>query len=238
MKKAINEKLIKRNKIIGNVTSIGGIAILAAGLFINMKPTPTRTMISFGALIVGFIVAQISTNYVSRFGRSPRFDEIIANNLDKLNNQYTFHVYSGPVPMLLVGPSGLWIPIPLVAGGEITYDKKWRQHGGSFFMKMFGQENIGKPEMEVASNEKQVRDFLKSHLEDVEIPPINSVLIAINPKAVIGDVENAPIPLVETSGLRRYIRKADRKMDTEISPAVLDKINSALIGERADIIVS
>ena len=119
MKIVINEKLIKRNKTIGNVTSIGGIAILAAGLILNINPTPTRTMISFGALIIGFIVAQISTTYVTRFGRSPRFDEIIANNLSKLSNEYTFYAYSGPVPMLLVGPAGLWIPLPVVAGGEI-----------------------------------------------------------------------------------------------------------------------
>jgi hypothetical protein len=228
MKKVINEQLIKRNKTIGNITSIGGIAILAAGLILNINPTPIRTIISFSALIVGFIVAQISTNYVSKFGRNPRYDDIIANNLNKLNHEYTFYVYSGPTPMLLVGPSGLWIPIPLVAGGEISFDKKWRQSGGSFFMKMFGQENIGKPEIEVASSEKLVLDFLSKHLREDEIPPIKCILVALNPKAVIGDVENAPVPLVETSGLRRYIRKVDRKMEKEISPTAIEKINTAL----------
>lgn len=231
MNKVINDKLIKRNKTIGNVTSIGGIAILAAGLILNINPTPIRTIISFSALIVGFIVAQISTNYVSKFGRNPRLDQIIANNLNKLNYEYTFYVYSGPIPMLLVGPSGLWIPIPLVAGGEISFDKKWRQRGGSFFLKMFGQENIGKPELEIASYKKLVLDFLSNHLSEDEIPPINSILVTLNPKAVIGDVENAPVPLVETSGLRRYIRKVDRKMEKEISPTVVDKINAALTVE-------
>ncbi|MDI9566145.1 MAG: hypothetical protein ACOYKH_00810 [Brevefilum fermentans] len=228
MNKVINEKLIKRNKTIGNVLSISGFAILIGGLILNMNPTPTKTLVSFGALIVGFIVAQISTTYVTRFGRSPRFDEIIADNLSKLNNQYTFYVYNGPVPMLLVGPSGLWIPIPTIAAGEISYDNKWRQRGGSAFMKIFGQESIGKPELEIINQEKLIIDFLKKHVNEEQIPPTNFVLVSMNPKAVIGDVENAPVPIVDISSLRRFIRKNDRKEELKISETLIEKINETL----------
>lgn len=229
MKKVINEKLIKRNKTIGNVLSIGGIAILAGGLILNINPTPVRTIISFSALIVGFILAQISTYFVTRFGRSPRFDEIISDNLSKLNNEYSFYVYSSPIPMVLIGPSGLWIPIPVVAGGEISYNKKWQQRGGSFLMKMFGQENIGKPALEVSSNEKQIYAQLEKFLDESEMPPVNSILVSLHPKAVIGDVENAPIPIVEADALRRYIRKVDRKINADIQPETLEKIHDALV---------
>jgi hypothetical protein len=228
MNKVINEKLIKRNKTIGNVLSISGFAILIGGLILNMNPTPTKTLVSFGALIVGFIVAQISTTYVTRFGRSPRFDEIIADNLSKLNNQYTFYVYNGPVPMLLVGPSGLWIPIPTIAAGEISYDNKWRQRGGSAFMKIFGQESIGKPELEIINQEKLIIDFLRKHVNEEQIPPTNFVLVSMNPKAVIGDVENAPVPIVDISSLRRFIRKNDRKEELKISETLIEKINETL----------
>ncbi|MFA7408149.1 MAG: hypothetical protein WCY93_10090 [Anaerolineaceae bacterium] len=227
MNKVINEKLIKRNKTIGNVLSISGFAILIGGLILNMNPTPTKTLVSFGALIVGFIVAQISTTYVTRFGRSPRFDEIIADNLSKLNNQYTFYIYNGPVPMLLVGPGGLWIPIPTIAAGEISYDNKWRQRGGSAFMKIFGQESIGKPELEIVNQEKQIIDFLKKHVSEDHIPPTNFVLVSMNPKAVIGDVENAPVPIVGIGSLRRFIRKNDRKEEFVISETLIEKINAA-----------
>jgi hypothetical protein len=232
MKKEINEKLIKRNKTIGNALSIGGIAILAAGLILNINPTPQRTLISFGALIVGFIVAQISTTYVTRFSRSPRFDEIIGDNLSKFSNDYTFYVYTGPVPMLLVGPTGLWIPVPVVASGEISFDKKWRQKGGSFLMKMFGQENIGRPSLEVESNEKDLYGYLDKFLEEDEMPAVNSILVSMHPKAVIGDVENAPTPIVEIGALRRHIRKVDRKSETEIPPATLEKIHAAFAVEN------
>jgi len=232
MKQVINEKLINRNKKIGNITSIVGIAILVAGLILNIKPTPSRTLISLGALVVGFIIAQISTYYVARFSRSPRYDEIIADNLSKLNNQYTFYVYKSPVPMLLVGPKGIWVPSTISASGEIYYDKKWRQRGGSFLLKMFGQENIGRPEMDIRNNEKAIVDFLSGLLDKNEIPPVRSILVSMHPKSTIGDIENAPIPIVVPDSVRRNIRKIDRKIEVEIDQETQGKINEALANYR------
>jgi len=228
MKKVINETLISRNKKIGNILTILGAAILIGGLILNIKPDPTRTLLSLVALIVGFVLAQISSYYVSRFVRSPRFDEIIADNLSKLNNEYTFFAYSSPVPILLTGPHGLWIPIPLTASGEIYYDGKWKQRGGNFFLKLFGQETLGKPERDIESRENQVLRFLEENLPEEEIPPINSILVSLHPKATIGDVESAPNPIVTVDALRRSIRKVDRKSEEQISQEILDKINEVL----------
>jgi hypothetical protein len=230
MKLITNDTLIKRNKKIGNILSFLGIAILASGLVLNLKHTPQKTLISFGALIVGFIIAQISTYYVTKFGRSPRFDELINDNLSRLNNNYAFFVYSSPVPMLLTGPYGIWIPIPVAASGEIVYDKKWKQHGGGFLLKLFGQENIGRPQMDADSNVKVLQDFLEKHFSAEEMPTIKPILVSLHPKAVIGDVENAPLPIVQLDGLRRYIRKIDRKVEEQLSAETLEKLNQLLGG--------
>ncbi len=224
MKLVTNSKLIKRNKMIGNIASIVGIVVLGVGLVLNFNPTPTKTIISFAALIVGFIISQISTYFVTRFSRSPRFDEIIADNLTKLDNDYTLFVYTSPVPILLISEAGIWIPVPVMASGQIYYDKKWRQRGGGFMMKLFGQENIGKPEMDIKANEKAVRKALEGQFD--ELPPINSILVSMHPKAEIGDTENAPHPIVEVNALRRNIRKVDRKVEEEdkISPEKTEQI--------------
>jgi hypothetical protein len=232
MKQITNDKLITRNKKIGNITSILGIAILIGGLILNINPDPTRTILSLGALIVGFVIAQISTFFVTRFGRSPRFDEIIASNLSKLNNEYTFFVYTSPVPMLLTSPHGIWIPVPVSVGGEIYYDGKWRQKGGNVMLKIFGQENLSKPEKDVAAREAQIRKFLEDNLGMDSIPPINNVLVSLHPKAIIGNVEDAPTPIVEVEALRRTIRKVDRKREEEISPELLNKINDLSNSEK------
>lgn len=228
MKLVKNDKLISRNKKIGNILTILGAAILIGGLILNIKPDPTRTLISLAALIVGFVLAQISSYYVNRFGRNPRFDELIADNLSKLNNDYTFYAFAAPVPMLLVGPHGIWIPIPITAGGEIYYEGKWKQRGGNFFLKIFGQETLGRPERDIEARENSIRQFLREKFQDEALPKIDSILISLHPKASIGDVENAPTPIVELNALRRTIRKVDRKREEEMSQETLEKINELL----------
>jgi hypothetical protein len=230
MKLVINQKLIKRNKTIGNIATIAGIAILGVGLVLNINPTPQKTLISFGALIVGFIVSQVSTYFVTRFARTPRFDEVISENLEKLGNDYTFYVYSAPVPMLLVGPGGCWIPVPVYASGELYYDKRWKQRGGGFLMKLFGQENIGRPELDVQANSKEILKTLNEHLDEKEIPEIQGILVSLHPKATIGNTEDAPSPIVEVDALRRTIRKHDRKKE-DLPDESLQEINKILGGD-------
>lgn len=228
MKLIRNDKLIKRNKKLGNILFIGGIVVLGSGLILSFNPTMTKTLISFAALIVGFVVSQISTYYVNRFGRSPRFDELISDNLAKYNNDYSLYVYSSPVPLLFIGPEGIWIPVPIGASGEIYFDKKWKQRGGPALLRLFGQDNIGKPELDVASNEEEVMKFLDKILTEDEMPPINSILVSMNPKTVIGDVDNAPTPIVPLDALRRKMRKFERNAEVVVPQEILDKINEAL----------
>ncbi len=228
MKLIRNDKLIKRNKKFGNILFIAGIAVLGGGLVLSFNPTMTKTLLSFAALIVGFVISQISTYMVNRFGRSPRNDELISDNLAKFNNDYSLYIYKAPVPILLVSPEGLWIPVPINATGEIYFDKKWKQRGGAALMKFFGQENIGKPELDVASNEEEITKFLGKFLSEDEMPPINSILVSINPKAEIGDVSNAPTPIVSLDALRRKIRKFERDSELTIPQDVLNKIYDAL----------
>ena len=197
MKIVRNDKLIKRNKTIGNVASIAGIAILIFGLVMSFNADAVKTLISFIALIVGFVVSQLSTYFVTRFGRQPRYDEVIAENLSKLNDNYTFYVYSTPVPMVLVGPAAIWIPITLQAGGEIYYDKKWKQRGGRLMLKLFGQENIGKPTMDIDSNVAEIAKILKKEMPANQALPIKGILVSMNPETKIGDVSTAPDLIVE-----------------------------------------
>ena len=231
MKIVRNDKLIKRNKTIGNVASIAGIAILIFGLVMSFNADAVKTLISFIALIVGFVVSQLSTYFVTRFGRQPRYDEVIAENLSKLNDNYTFYVYSTPVPMVLVGPAAIWIPITLQAGGEIYYDKKWKQRGGRLMLKLFGQENIGKPTMDIDSNVAEIAKILKKEMPANQALPIKGILVSMNPETKIGDVSTAPDLIVEPDALRRTIRKYDRKDEAGAQPAVLINVNRALGGE-------
>ncbi len=198
----------------------------------SFDQNPTKTLISFIALIVGFIVAQLSTYFVTRFSREPRFDEVIAENLSKLSDEYTFYVYSTPLPMVLVGPAAIWIPVTTMASGEIYYDKKWKQRGGRLMLKIFGQENIGKPAMDIDSNITVLSKTLSKSLPENKILPIKGILVSMNPETKIGDIEEAPNLIVTPDALRRTIRKYDRKDEDGIQPAVLMNINRVLSKEE------
>ena len=57
-----------------------------------------------------------------------------------------------PTAHLLVGPVGVWVLMPRHQAGRITYDEnknRWRQKGGNFYLKIFAQENLGRPDLEI-----------------------------------------------------------------------------------------
>lgn len=212
MKIATNTKLIKRNSRIGQITSLGALGILAAGMYITFK-NPTAVGYSLGALIVGFFLSQIGMYYGNRWGRSPRPDEIIDKGLKGLGREYTIYHYSAPVPHLLVGPSGLWVLLHYYQGGSITYvNKRWRQKGGGFiqsYLKLFGQENIGRPEIESAAEIEALKKYFKKSLPEMEIPEIFSVALFSNPAASL-ELKDAPIPAMAPKDFKEFLKQKSK----------------------------
>jgi len=231
MKLVINEKLINRNKIIGQATTFGSLAVLLIGLVLAFSKNDTNKMIlSYIALVVGFILSQVGIYYTNRYGRTPRLDEIISANFEKLSNEYTFYVYTSPIPLLLIGPAAIWIPMPVTATGKISYIKgRWRQQGTGFLMKAFGQEGLGKPVVDAEDYKKTLSKHLFAKLgSEFQLPEMKPILVLMMKNAEIGEVEDAPIPMVKADKLRRYIRHYDRHVTSPLSIEIIDSINNAL----------
>jgi len=206
MKIFIIEKLIRRNRKIGQYVTFAALGILAGGMYISFV-YPQQLLLSWGALVVGFLLSQVGIYYGNRWGKSPRPDEQLTTGLKGIDSQNTLYHYTAPVPHLLVGPTGVWVLIPYQQRGKITYEKgRFRQRGGNFFLRLFGQEGIGRPEMEATG---QVQDLLKSlakSLPEDQMPPVQGVLVFTNEKTEI-DLENAPLPAVSIKKLKELVRK-------------------------------
>lgn len=229
MKLVINEKLIKKNKTIGQVTTFSSLAILALGLVFAFSQDITKIIYSYIALVAGFTLSQIGMSFSGRFGRSPRYDEVFASAFEKLRHEYSFYVYSSPVPMVLIGPCGIWVPVPIVAGGKVSYkNNKWRQEGGNFMMKLFGQEGLGKPDLEAKADIQALQKYMETKGIPIEQqPPIKHVLVVLLKNTEVGDISQAPIPVVELQDLKRYIRREDRDNCTApLSEEELAKLNT------------
>jgi hypothetical protein len=222
MKIVANNKLINRNKKIGNYTTIGSLVVLGAGLYISFTAqTADGFTWSLVCLVMGFLLSQVGIFFGNRWGRSPRPDELLSKELKGLDDKYILYHYTTPVPHLLVGPAGIWVLSTYNQTGHIIYDeakKRWQQKGGNWYMKIFAQENLGRPDQEAGST---LVDLNKRIAKDVAIqglPEPQVALIFINPKVEV-DAQNAHIPTLPIDKLKDFMRRQVKE-----TPIALDTI--------------
>lgn len=208
MKIVSNEKLIKRNKKIGQVLTMAALAILGIGLYFSFA-RPEEITITFGSLLIGFLLTQVGVYYGNRWGRSPRPDELISANLKGLEDKYVLYHYTAGIPHLLTGPTGVWAIVPTPVGGKITYDEskgRFRQKGGNFYLKLFGQDSIGRPELDAQYALNDLTKSFKKNAAELSLPEPQAVVVFTNPKVEV-DVVDSPTPAVHIDKLKDFIRK-------------------------------
>jgi hypothetical protein len=229
MKIVTNTKLIKRNAKIGQFSSIGALVILGIGLYISFTQQ-SLYIYSLGALLLGFLLSQVGMYYGNRWGRSPRPDELIDKGLKGLGREFTVYHYVTAAAHLLVGPAGVWTILPYYQSGVVVYEKKrWKSKGGGFlqsYLRLFGQENMGRPEIESDTEIESTKRYLTRLLpEGSEIPAIKSLLLFTSPRVEL-KVEGAPLPAITPKDLKDFMR--EKSKEEPIGELVLDKLLSVL----------
>ncbi|HSG41992.1 MAG TPA: hypothetical protein VLA72_02445 [Anaerolineales bacterium] len=228
MKTIKNEKLITRNGKIGQWTSLGALVVLGLGMYISFTRTELF-LYSLFALIIGFTLTQIGMYMGNRYGRSPRPDEKLDAGLKGLQNEFVIYHYMTPASHLLVGPAGIWVLLPFHQRGQVTYKKnRWKMSGGGFlqsYMRIFGQESIGRPEIELESDTHSIRKFLAKQMDEAEIPEINGILIFTSDDVEI-DAEDATIPAMKLKEIKNFFRQKGK--EKVLSAEQLKAIKAAL----------
>jgi len=223
-----NEKLIKRNARIGQITNIVSLVILGVGMYITFK-SPEQFSLSLTALLIGFLLSQVGIYFTNRWGRNPRPDEQLNKALKGLDKKYTLFHYTTPASHLLTGPAGIWVLFPKSQKGRIVYEKKrWRQKGGGFlsgYLKIFAQDSLGRPDLEISSEMDAISKFLAKNNPDLSLPDINAAIVLTHPD-VQADAENAPVPTLPSKNLKDYLRKIAKSKP--ISQETLHAINESL----------
>lgn len=223
-----NEQLIKRNSRIGQFTSLGGMIALVGGMFVSIR-YPQQISIALGALLVGFILTQVSLYLGNRFGRSPRPDESLDASLKGLPGDFTIYHYTTPASHLLVGPAGVWVLLPYRQAGKISFqNNRWRLKGGGFvqnYMRLFGQEGLGRPEADAQAEVRAVQKEFARMMEEGDIPPVQAALVFTNEQAEI-DPADSPLPGLKPKQLKELLRqKAKEKV---LSTEQIQRISAAL----------
>ncbi len=229
MKSYVNRKLVKRNSRIGQYTWIAALVVQGVGLLINFK-YPDQIAYSLGALLIGFFLSQVGIYYGNRWGRNPRPDEVLDRSLKGLGREFTVYHYATPVPHLLVGPAGVWALLPYYQSGTVTYEKnRWRARGGGFvqsYLRIFGQENLGRPDLDAGAEIAAAKRFLSRSLpEGVEPPEVRAALIFVHPKVEL-NTGDAPVVSMKAPDLKEFLKgKAKEK---PITPGLLQQIQGLL----------
>lgn len=232
MRIVTNEGLIKRNARIGQITSGAGLAILVIGIIINFRD-PTQVGLSLGALLIGFALSQIGIYYGNRYARPPRADVVISQGLKGLDKRYTVYHYTAPVSHLLMGPGGFWVLLPRHQRGRISYEKgRWQQRGNFFltYMKWFGQEGLGRPELEAGSEIETLKRYLKKEFPDMDFPEPRALLVFLNPEAELVNLENAPLPSLTVKKLKDQIKKQAKEKQNRLSDVQLKALQVSIEG--------
>jgi hypothetical protein len=223
MKIIKNEKLIQRNGKIGTWLSLAALVVLGIGMYISIA----RQDLFFYALIallLGFTMTQIGMYLGNRYGRRPRPDEKLDAGLKGLSNDYTLYHYSTPAPHVLVGPAGLWLIKPYHQRGNVVFKKnRWQMSGGGFlqsYMRIFGQEGLGRPEFEIEKESAALQKQLAKQLDASHIPGIKPLLVFTSDEVEI-DSEEATIPALKLKQLKDYIRQKAKEEKLSAEPVDL-----------------
>ena len=230
MKIIKNEKLIKRNSKIGQWTSMVALAVLAIGMFISFSK-PDLFIWAVAALLIGFTLTQIGMYFGNRWGRSPRPDEKLDAGLKGLTKDFSMYHWTTPTAHLLVGPAGIWVLLPYHQRGKVTYTKnRWRMSGGGFlqgYMRIFGQESLGRPDLEAQSEMNSLEKALNKDLEG-GVPVIQAMLVFTADDVEI-DADDAPTPAMQLKKLKEFMRQ--KAKEKPISTQELERIKAILPDE-------
>jgi hypothetical protein len=181
------------------------------------------------ALLLGFTLTQIGMYMGNRYGRSPRPDEKLDAGLKGLPGDYTFYHYTTPASHLLVGPAGVWVVIPYHQRGQVTFHKnRWKMSGGGFlqsYMRIFGQENLGRPDVEIDSEINNLKKRLAKKMDETAIPEITPVMVFTSDDVEI-EVNDAPVPAMKLKQIKEFIRQ--KAKERKLSAQTLSEINAAL----------
>ncbi len=228
MKSVINAKTVERNAKIGQYTTVGAVIVLGFGMY-TAYAYPDWITFTFVCMLIGFIGSQVGTYFINRWGRRPRPDEQLTANLKGLTRDYTLYHYVTPVSHLLVGPAGVWIIEVYYQRGKIIYEKKkWKQKGGGLllqYLKLFAQEGLGRPDLDVAADTDSLIKHFKKTLAEEDIPPIQAALVFTDDRAEL-EPNDSPLPMLRPKEMKEYFRRSAKA--NPLAPESVKRIQDSL----------
>lgn len=215
MKIIIDQKSVQRNATIGKILRwvslgcmlIGLLAVFSEEIFSN----PNLFTIFFSIMIVGVLLSSVSGFFTSRFGKSPRPDELIDKTFKGLDDRFQIFHYRSAIPHLLIGPAGLWSIVPTFIDGEIICDEnkeKWTHKRNSILNRLLQKEYFPNPLSEYKHHKKELEKLLKEKIDIENDPELKLLVLLLNKNVTIsGSSEKDNISIMPYDKVKDRFRK-------------------------------
>ena len=187
MKIIIDQKSVQRNALIGKILRWVSLGCMLIGLIAvfseEISSNPNLFAIFFVIMIVGVLLSSVSGFFTSRFGKSPRPDELIDKTFKGLDDRFQIYHYRSAIPHLLIGPAGLWSIIPTFIDGEVTYDENkgnWIHKRSSIINRILQKEYFPNPLSEYKHHKKELEKILTDNHRININPDLKLLVLFLN----------------------------------------------------------
>lgn len=211
MKVYTNEGLVGRKRKIAGISSLLGFGILLAAIFLSFREQ-YATYAWFGAA-AGLLVSLVGTYHVNRWVRPPIPEKILPKVLKRLDRRYFLYNYIGPVPHLLLTPSGLVAIVVKRYEGDVSCeDDSWK---GSFsirrlYTRGLTAESLGNPTNDALQAREKIQAWLEREVpEHADEVPTDAVVLFLNSDSVeFKQLEGCTVAVAVPEDLRKVLRRS------------------------------
>lgn len=211
MRVTVNTKLIRRRSRLGMITSLGGIAVLVAGMLVSLTRREELIWVSLLALVAGFLLSQTGSYNLRRYSRQPRPDQVLESGLKGFDDRYRLYAWVlPPVPFVLLSPQGLYTFVTRDQTGQVAVTgARWSaKFSLTRALLFFSQEGLGNPSQEAQAQAAQLSSWIKTRLPDISVT-VQPVVVFIDERVQL-QVTEPTVPVLEVKGLKKWLRGAGK----------------------------
>jgi len=215
MRVTVNEVFLQRRAKIARWTTLVGLGILFLGLIVSFNQE--YYYLSLPALIVGFILANVSGYNSNRYVKEPRPDQSLAKGLKGFDNTYHLFNYTAPIPYVLLTPSRVYALLAKHQDGVIRQrgDRWRRDFNVRRFFLFFGEEGVGNPPREAQAAAERLQSALDEAFGE-DAPPVEPLVVFTHPNVQLvmdesseedaGESDVNDVPVLAGARMKKYLR--------------------------------
>lgn len=207
MRNFVDETKIQRRAKLSRILVGAGLGAFLIGLAISFL-RPEQIALVLGAAMLGLVLSQAGNLLHTRWGRSPRMDEIVESAFKGLDDRYAMFHYCYGVDHFLTGPAGVHLLLPRTEEGEISFTdgEWWQQAPKRGLLRRGGLRSMGDLAREGERKLAKFKSRLAKSVSDLGEFDFYAVLLFIHPDADVR-ADESPLPCIYYKKAKGWIRR-------------------------------